>query len=79
MKPEQPTSIVSTLAGICFSILLAAMALYGAVQIIADRRTPFRTLSEVVYTLGQAEFAELHFVVLQGPTGGGGTAPAAEP
>lgn len=40
----------------------------GAVQIIADRRTPFRTLSEVIYTLGQAEFAELHFVVLQGAT-----------
>jgi len=37
----------------------------GEVQIIADRRTPFRTLSEVIYTLGQAEFASLHFVVLQ--------------
>jgi len=37
----------------------------GAVQIIADKRTPFRTLSEVIYTLGQAEFANLHFVVLQ--------------
>lgn len=35
MKSEQPTSIVSTLAGICVSILLAAMALYGAVQILA--------------------------------------------
>ena len=48
---------------------------HGAVQIIADRRTPFRTLSEVIYTLGQAEFAELHFVVLQGSGGstGGGT------
>ncbi|MFN7700349.1 MAG: ExbD/TolR family protein [Deltaproteobacteria bacterium] len=51
----------------------------GAVQIIADRRTPFRTLSEVIYTLGQAEFAELHFVVLQGGGGGGGAGqPAAE-
>jgi biopolymer transport protein ExbD len=37
----------------------------GAVQIIADRRTPFRTLSEVIYTLGQAEFSRMHFVVLQ--------------
>lgn len=37
----------------------------GAVQIIADKRTPFRTLSEVIYTLGQAEFSNLHFVVLQ--------------
>jgi len=45
---------------------------HGAVQIIADRRTPFRTLSEVIYTLGQAEFAELHFVVLQGHGGGTG-------
>ncbi|MCS6856151.1 MAG: biopolymer transporter ExbD [Sandaracinaceae bacterium] len=38
----------------------------GAVQIIADRRTPFRTIAEVIYTLGQAEFSELHFVALQG-------------
>ncbi|HJL17618.1 MAG TPA: biopolymer transporter ExbD [Sandaracinaceae bacterium LLY-WYZ-13_1] len=37
----------------------------GTVQIIADKRTPFRTLSEVIYTLGQAEFSNLHFVVLQ--------------
>jgi biopolymer transport protein ExbD len=37
----------------------------GAVQIIADKRTPFRTLSEVIYTLGQAEFSNIHFVVLQ--------------
>jgi biopolymer transport protein ExbD len=38
----------------------------GTVQIIADKRTPFRTLSEVIYTLGQAEFAQIRFVVLQG-------------
>lgn len=38
----------------------------GSVQIIADKRTPFRTLSEVIYTLGQAEFSSIHFVVLQG-------------
>ena len=37
----------------------------GTVQIIADRRTPFRTLSEVIYTLGQSEFSNIHFVVLQ--------------
>jgi biopolymer transport protein ExbD len=37
----------------------------GTVQIIADKRTPFRTLSEVIYTLGQAEFSNIHFVVLQ--------------
>lgn len=36
----------------------------GEVRIIADKRTPFRTLSEVVYTLGQAEFSRLHFVAL---------------
>ncbi len=41
----------------------------GAVQIIADKRTPFRTLSEVIYTLGQAEFSNLHFVVLQSSQG----------
>lgn len=44
----------------------------GTVQIIADQRTPFRTLSEVIYTLGQAEFANLHFVVLQQGGGAGG-------
>ena len=37
----------------------------GTVQIIADNRTPFRTMSEVIYTLGQAEFSNMHFVVLQ--------------
>jgi biopolymer transport protein ExbD len=37
----------------------------GTVQIVADKRTPFRTLSEVIYTLGQAEFSNMHFVVLQ--------------
>jgi biopolymer transport protein ExbD len=33
------------------------------VQIIADKRTPYRTLSEVIYTLGQTEFKNLRFVV----------------
>lgn len=37
----------------------------GTVQIIADQRTPFRTLAEVLYTLGQAEFQHIHFVVLE--------------
>ncbi len=35
----------------------------GDVQIIADKRTPFRTLSEVIYTVGQTEFKHLRFVV----------------
>ncbi len=35
----------------------------GEVQIIADRKTPYRTLSEVIYTLGQTEFKNLRFVV----------------
>ena len=38
----------------------------GEVRIVADRRTPYRTVSEVVYTLGQAQYGSLHFVVLQG-------------
>jgi len=33
----------------------------GDVQIVADAETPFRTLSEVIYTLGQSEFGNLHF------------------
>lgn len=35
----------------------------GEVLIIADRRTPFRTLAEVIYTLGQTEFSALRFGV----------------
>jgi len=35
----------------------------GEVQIIADRRTPFRTLAEIIYTLGQSEFKSIRFVV----------------
>ncbi len=38
----------------------------GNVQIIADRRTPYRTISEVVYTVGQTEFSNLRFVVSRG-------------
>lgn len=34
----------------------------GNVMIIADRRTPFRTISELIYTLGQAGFKNLKFV-----------------
>ena len=37
----------------------------GQVQIIADRHTPDRTLIEVVYTCGQAEFKNVRFVVIQ--------------
>jgi len=35
----------------------------GEVQIIADRRTPYRTVAEVLYTIGQCEFHELRFIV----------------
>lgn len=41
----------------------------GEVRVIADRRTPFRTLGEVVYSLGQAEFGSLRFVVLKSGQG----------
>jgi len=37
----------------------------GEVRIIADKHTPFRTLGEVIYSLGQAEFGSLRFVVLK--------------
>jgi biopolymer transport protein ExbD len=37
----------------------------GRVRIIADKRTPFRTVGEVIYSLGQAEFGSIRFVVLQ--------------
>lgn len=37
----------------------------GEVRIIADKRTPFRTIGEVIYSLGQAEFGAVRFVVLK--------------
>lgn len=37
----------------------------GEVRIIADKRTPFRTLGEVIYSLGQTEFGAIRFVVLK--------------
>ncbi len=40
----------------------------GDVQIIADSRTPFRTLSEIIYTLGQNGFKNMRFMVDK-PTG----------
>jgi biopolymer transport protein ExbD len=40
-------------------------AFRGEVRVVADRRTPFRTLGEVIYSLGQAEFGALRFIVLQ--------------
>ncbi len=60
---------------------VASRPFTGTVQIIADGRTPFRTLSEVIYTIGQAEFQHIHFVVLhQGATtAGGAPAPAPAP
>ncbi len=37
--------------------------------IIADSNTPYRLLSEVLYTLGQSEFAKFHLMVLQSGSG----------
>ncbi len=37
----------------------------GRVNIIADRRIPYRTLMEVLYTAGQAELGEYKFMVLK--------------
>jgi len=39
----------------------------GEVQVIADRRTPYRTISEVLYTIGQCDFHELRFIVGRPP------------
>jgi len=43
----------------------AQRAFEGNVQIVADKRTPYRTLSEVIYTLGQAQFRNLRFVLMK--------------
>ncbi len=37
--------------------------------IIADSNTPYRLLTEVLFTLGQSEFAKFHLMVLQGAGG----------
>jgi biopolymer transport protein ExbD len=37
----------------------------GRVRIVADKRTPFRTVGEVIYSLGQAEFGAIRLVVLK--------------
>ena len=34
--------------------------------LIADSHTPYRLLTEVMYTLGQTEFSKFHMMVLQG-------------
>jgi hypothetical protein len=38
--------------------------------VIADVSTPYRLLTEVLYTLGQTEFAKFHMMVLQGGKSG---------
>ena len=38
--------------------------------LIADVSTPYRLLTEVMYTLGQTEFAKFHMMVLQGGKAG---------
>ena len=37
----------------------------GRVNVIADKRIPYRTLMEVLYTAGQAELGEYKFMVLK--------------
>ncbi len=37
----------------------------GVVTIISDRHVPFRLLSQVMYTAGQAEFAKFKFMVVK--------------
>jgi biopolymer transport protein ExbD len=37
----------------------------GRVNVVADRRVPYRTLMEVLYTAGQAELGEYKFMVMK--------------
>ena len=37
----------------------------GRMTMIADKETPFRLISEVMYTAGQAEYSQYKFAVLQ--------------
>jgi biopolymer transport protein ExbD len=38
----------------------------GRVNVVADKKVPYRTLMEVLYTAGQAELGEYKFMVLKG-------------
>jgi biopolymer transport protein ExbD len=38
--------------------------------LIADVSTPYRLLTEIMFTLGQSEFSKFHMMVLQGGKGG---------
>ena len=38
----------------------------GRVNVVADKRIPYRTLMEVLYTAGQAELGEYKFMVMKG-------------
>ncbi len=37
----------------------------GRVNVVADKKIPYRTLMEVLYTAGQAELGEYKFMVLK--------------
>ena len=37
----------------------------GRINVVADRKIPYRTLMEVLYTAGQAELGEYKFMVLK--------------
>src|SRR6516165_1146779 len=39
---------------------------YSDAILIADAQTPYRLLTEVMYTLGQTEFSKFHMMVMQG-------------
>lgn len=41
-------------------------ATHSEALLIADSTTPYRLLTEVMYTLGQTEFSKFHMMVLQG-------------
>lgn len=44
----------------------------GLLTVIAHQETPYRLLTEVLYTAGQAEFQKFRFAVLKGGQRGGG-------
>lgn len=44
----------------------SAQQFKGLALIIADKKTPYRLLNEVLYTAGQAQFGQFKFAVVQG-------------
>ncbi len=61
-KGVRPSNIIEQLTGICMSLLLASMALYGAVQLVQAIWVPLCIVLGVVVVIGAGIAAFLAYV-----------------